>query len=104
MSSPRLRGRSQSLNDQPSLLSTRQVDLRVPGFKQDLIYNGRVGDSAGFIYREFVRDMARPAFTQDAVYDLSESRIFGFKSLRIEVLSASNTKIRYRMIEPFRDR
>ena len=45
--------------------------------------------------------MIRPAFTQEVQYDLSESKIIGFKNLRLEVVRATNTEITYRLIQNF---
>lgn len=70
-------------------------------FKQEFIYNGRVGNALKFIYREYIDDLARPAFTQDLQYDLSESKIIGFRGLRIEVVNATNTNIEYKVISHF---
>ncbi len=67
-------------------------------FKQDFIYNGKVGNAIKFTYREYADDLARPAFTQDLQYDLTESNIIGFKGLRIEILSATNIKIQYKVL------
>lgn len=64
-------------------------------FVQELIYNGRSGDTIRLVYREFSGDMIRPAFNQDVQYDLSKSDEVGFKSLRMRVLEASNTSIKY---------
>jgi hypothetical protein len=70
-------------------------------FKQEFIYNGRVGNALKFVYREYIDDYARPAFTQDLQYDLSESKIIGFRGLRIEVLNATNTNIEYKVLNQF---
>lgn len=67
-------------------------------FKQDFIYNGKVGNAIKFTYREYANDLARPAFTQDLQYDLTESNIIGFRALRIEISSATNTKIKYKVL------
>lgn len=67
-------------------------------FKQDFIYNGKVGNAIKFTYREYANDLARPAFTQDLQYDLKESDTIGFRGLRIEILSATNTKIQYKVL------
>ena len=53
------------------------------------------------MYREYVNNMARPSFSQDLQYDLSESNIIGIKGLRIEVLKAGNTKIEYKIVKSF---
>ena len=65
------------------------------------IYNGRVGNVVKFTYREFVDDRARPSFTQDVQYDLSNSDIVGFKGLRIQILNADNSTIEYKVLEDF---
>lgn len=70
-------------------------------FVQEFLYNGRIGNSAKFIYREFAKDTARPAFTQEAQYDLSDSKLIGFKGLQLEIVEASNTMIRYKLIRNF---
>lgn len=71
-------------------------------YKQEFIYNGRVGNGIKFIYREFVNDYARPAFTQDLQYDLSDDSVIGFKGLRLEVVNATNTKIEYKVLNYFK--
>ena len=65
------------------------------GFKQELIYNGKSKDTIKFQYREFSDNMARPAFSQDLLYDMSESKTIGFRGMNIEVLEATNSLIRF---------
>jgi hypothetical protein len=73
-----------------------------PGFSQELIYNGRVGNYVKFIYREFSGDMARSAFTQEVQYDLDVSNFVGFKGVRIEIVEATNSEIIYKVVNHFR--
>lgn len=70
-------------------------------FKRQFIFNGKVGNSLKFTYREFLNDFARPAFNQDLQYDLTESNVIGFRGLRIEVLKANNTTIEYKVLNLF---
>ena len=70
-------------------------------FKQELIYNGRVGNGLKFIYREFTENLVRPSFTQSVQYDLSKSNVIGFKTLEIEIIDATNTDISYKVINHF---
>lgn len=70
-------------------------------FVQEFIYNGRSGNTVKFIYRELSDDMLRAAFSQEVQYDLSQSTEVGFKSLRIEIIEASNTSITYKMLSNF---
>jgi hypothetical protein len=67
--------------------------------RKEIIYNGKTQDTIKMVYREFKDDLARPAFYQDLVYDLSESKIIAFKGTKIEVIEASNSIIRYKVIE-----
>lgn len=70
-------------------------------FQQTLIYSGKVGPKIKIGYREFSNNVARPAFHNDVEYDLSESKIVGYKGARIEILEATNEFIRYRVIQNF---
>ena len=45
--------------------------------------------------------MARSAFSQEVQYDLEESNVIGFKSVRIEVIEATNSRIQYKVLQPF---
>ena len=70
-------------------------------YAQELIYNGRVNNYLKFIYREFINDYARAAFTQDLQYDLEQSKIIGFKNVKIEIVHATNTELVYQVISNF---
>lgn len=70
-------------------------------FKKEIIFNGRVGNNLKFIYREYIENLARPAFMQELQYDLSESSIIGFKGARIEIVEANNTNIKYKVLKDF---
>lgn len=82
-------------------IKTRATLKEKEFFKQEFIYNGRVGNALKFIYREYINDYARPAFIQDLQYDLSESEIIGFRGLRIQIINASNTEIEYIVLNYF---
>jgi len=70
-------------------------------FQQTLIYSGKVGQKIKVGYREFSNNVARPAFHNDVEYDLSESRIIGYKGSRLEIIEATNESIRYRVLQNF---
>jgi len=80
---------------------TERVSEHNPGLVQEIIYNGRAGNSVKMLYREFSYDVARPAFAQELQYDLGESHVVGFKTLRMEILEATNTQITYRLESSF---
>lgn len=71
-------------------------------FKKELIYNGKSENTIKLIYREFFNDMARPAFTQNLTYDLSEGSIISFLGCKIEVMSAKNTGIEFKILSSFK--
>lgn len=82
-------------------IQTKVIAKEEDYFKQEFIYNGRIGNALKFIYREYVNDYARPAFTQDLQYDLSESKTIGFRGLRIQIINATNSKIEYKVLNYF---
>jgi len=55
-------------------------------FKAELIYNGISRNTIKISYREFIKDMARPAFYQELNYDLDQSNLIQFRTLKIKVL------------------
>jgi len=72
-------------------------------YKQSLIYTGRENDIIKFTYREFMSDMARPAFTIDATYDMKEgNNIIRFKGASLEVIEADNQSISYKLLSGFK--
>lgn len=70
-------------------------------FQQTLIYSGRIGNKINIGYRELSSNMARPAFNNDVEYDLTESRVIGYKGARLEVIEATNEHIKYRVLRNF---
>lgn len=78
---------------------TQKEEVREGSFKRELIYTGISQNTLSILYREFKNDFARPAFTQDIKYDLSQSKIIGYKGARFEVVSVSNTEIVYRVLK-----
>lgn len=70
-------------------------------FQQTLIYSGKVGDKINIGYREFSNNFARPAFSNEVEYQLSESNIIGYRGCRIEVIEATNEYIKYRVLSNF---
>lgn len=77
------------------------VDKTQPNFRQELIYGGRIGNQIKLTYREFAGDLIRPGFTQEAQYDLSSDQTVGFKSVRIQIIDATNTRLTYKVLTSF---
>ncbi len=87
-----------------TLTPTRVTKVSPENFRQELLYQGKAGSTLKLSYREFSSDMARPAFTQDLTFDLAEGAVIGAKGARVEVFEATNTSIRYRLLQPFSPR
>lgn len=64
-------------------------------FTRELIYGGVSQGTVSITYREFVDGTARPAFTQELKYDLSQGDEIGYKGLRFKVIKAGNVDIKY---------
>lgn len=74
----------------------------LPGsFRQEFIYNGKSGDTLKFLYRELKDSYLRTPFTQEVSYDIKEGNPIGFKGARLEVIEATNYKIKYKLIKKF---
>jgi hypothetical protein len=84
-------------------ISIGYVDFKIGGvdeLKKQLIYTGISKGVISVTYREFKNDMARPAFTQDLKFDLSEGKTIGFKGSRFNIIEANNTEIIYEVVKP----
>lgn len=84
-------------------ISVGYVDFSIGGsdeLKKQLIYTGTSKGVISVTYREFKNDMARPAFTQDLKFDLSEGKTIGFKGSRFNIIEANNTEIVYEVLKP----
>lgn len=75
-------------------------DLGTDGFKVELLYGGVTKGTVKLSYREFMRDMARPAFSQELAYDLADGDEIGFRGARLKVVKATNVSIRYVVVKP----
>lgn len=79
----------------------KEQRLTSSDFRKTLIYSGRVGNKIRLSYREFSNGIARDAFTNEVEYDLSNGSKIGYLSAELEVISATNTLIKYRVISNF---
>lgn len=79
---------------------TEIEELSSDSFKRELVYTGGNSKSITIIYREFKNDFARPAFTQELKYDISEDPVIGYKGARFEVIKAGNSGLTYKVMRP----
>ena len=68
-------------------------------FKSQIIYSGITGNTLRAVYREYAEDYARPAFSQELQYNLDESKIISYKSIQIEIIEATNSYVKYKVID-----
>lgn len=73
-------------------------------YRKEILYQGVAGGVLRLLYREFTNDMARPAFSQELTYDLLELPMsVTFKSVRLEVSSAGNDGIDFKLLSGLSD-
>lgn len=83
------------------------ISVQEKGLKYELIYQGVSGGSLKIGFREYIDNMARPAFFQEVQYDMSPPNgvtEINFKGAEIEIVHADNSKIRYIVKKGFRSR
>jgi hypothetical protein len=68
-------------------------------FRKELVYTGIAQNVVSILYREFKDDTARPAFSQDLKYDLSESNVVGYRGARFEIIKATNQGLTYKTLK-----
>lgn len=68
-------------------------------FSAELIYGGVSNNIISLSYREFYKDLARPAFYQEMKYDLNTSNIITFKTIKMKILEANNSRIAFQVLE-----
>jgi len=66
--------------------------------RRELLYAGKSGNTVEINYREFRGGYAAAPFFQTVKYDLSESHIVRFRRFVIDVISADNQRIKYRIV------
>ncbi|HKN05527.1 MAG TPA: hypothetical protein VJY31_16495 [Buttiauxella sp.] len=82
--------------------SKKQINSKQQAsFQQTLIYNGKVGNKINISYREFSDGLARPSFSNDVEYDLSDSKTIRYKGAILDVLDANNQSITFQLTKNF---
>jgi hypothetical protein len=70
-------------------------------FQQTVEYGGRSGDILKFTYSEFTDGFARQAFTREFQVDLTQGKVAAYKGAIIEIESATNSSITYKVVRNF---
>ncbi len=88
-----------SLADDVNMQKTQVDFYPKAALTKQLVYTGGNKKAITLTYREFINDLARPAFSQELKYDISEDNVIGFKGARFEVLGASNIEIKFKVLK-----
>ena len=68
-------------------------------YSYEFIYNGKTGNNIKFIYKEYIRDLARSSFFQEVEYDISENKIIKYKNMEIEIIESSPSEVKYKILK-----
>lgn len=80
---------------EPLFTVTEGVEGQERAFRAQMIYAGLSGSTVRATYREFTGDLIRPAFNQELQYNLAQDSTIAYKSIKIQVLEATNSTLRY---------
>ena len=80
---------------------TTRLSWSNDSIQRSLIYGGKTGTKIRMGYREIWKNITRPSHDVFVECDLADSKIVEFKGARIEVIEATNKRIRYRVTQAF---
>jgi hypothetical protein len=66
---------------------------------QKLIYTGKQGRAIRILYREESSESTRPLYSQELFYDIAEDSLITFKNVKIKVIEATATAVRFSVLE-----
>lgn len=91
--------------DLPAPVRFSKSELIVPrndALKYELLYQGYTSKTIKLSYREYVGDLARPAFFQDVSYDVAQfPTTVTFRSVKLNLLGADNNGLKYEVLSGF---
>jgi hypothetical protein len=93
-------GAPANIGDLQKPLFSRSEEILEDGkaFRAEIVYSGISGTTLNATYREYVNDLARPAFAQQLQYEVSQEREIAFRTIRLEVLRATNSQIEFKVV------
>lgn len=100
MVSPCCTWSTSALRTELSFVPGGAIAAAMGGFRYELLYQGISGNVVSLLYREYIDDLARPAFQQNLTYTLTPEgpTEVSFRETRIRILSADNNRIRYEVL------
>jgi len=71
----------------------------IGSFVMTLTYSGKQGNILKIYYREESNNYARPSFTQELTYDITDDPIITFRHTKIRIMEATNSEIKFTVLE-----
>lgn len=91
-----------AVENRPRYEKSELVVENANGIKRELLYQGYSNNALRLSYREYVNDMARPSYFQDVSYEISSFPAdVTFKTVKLQILGAGNTGLRYKVLSGF---
>jgi hypothetical protein len=67
-------------------------------FKEELVYEGRSGNTIHFLYKKYIKILSHPSSSENLTFDLDSSDTVAFRNYKIKVLNATKEYIKFRVI------
>lgn len=68
-------------------------------YRIDLIYGGMVNNVIEILSKEYIDDFTKAARYQSTKYNLSSSDIISYKTIKMQIMEATNSKITFKVLE-----
>jgi hypothetical protein len=68
-------------------------------FRAEISFTGIQSNNLKAVYREYLNKVLRPDFTQELQWDLDESKTIVFKGIKIEIISTTNSELKYKIVD-----
>lgn len=87
---------------QPLSVSKREEVISLAGsYRNELVFLGSAGKIIRLLYREYMDDFVRPAYSQEVSYDVSNLPMeISFRTAKFQVLELDGSSITYKVLSP----
>ena len=96
-------GLTSEITPPPQITKTQVISFDRNGYRQQLIYGGRVGAILRFQYRSVFGDGSQPPSNQDFEWNLLDGPVVSYRGAKIEILESTNARLSYRVISSFEE-
>lgn len=78
-----------------------EIIPRPESLSRELVFLGSSANVIRLAYREYIADLARPAYFQEVTYDLTDLPMeIAFRNAQFEILSINGSSLTYRVLSP----